>query len=140
MRQFVDESLGPRRFSLVLFASFAVTAIVLAVSGLYGLVAYAVSQRASEIGLRMAIGATHGDVHRMELRQAAALAIAGSLVGLLVAIAARPLMRGMVQDAPIDLTVVIVTAASLMAVVLLAAWVPARRAARIDPTAALKAN
>jgi putative ABC transport system permease protein len=140
MRQFVDESLGPRRFSLVLFASFAVTAIVLAVSGLYGLVAYAVSQRASEIGLRMAIGATHGDVHRMVLRQAAALAIAGSLVGLLVAIAARPLMRGMVQDAPIDLTVVIVTAASLMAVVLLAAWVPARRAARIDPTAALKAN
>ena len=93
MRQFLDAWLGPRRFNLGLFGAFASTAVLLAVLGLYGLVSYAVSQRAPEIGLRMAIGATQRDVQRMVLRQAAGLGIAGAAVGLGLAGAVRPLVR-----------------------------------------------
>ena len=137
MRQYLDAWLEPRRFNLGLFGAFALTAIVLAVSGLYGLVAYAVSQRAPEIGLRMAIGATQHDVQRMILRQAAGLGVGGAVLGLGLAGAARPLISGMVSDVSISPGVVAATAALLMAVALLAAWVPARRAARIEPTVAL---
>src|SRR6185295_1930668 len=70
MREQLDAWLGPRRFNLGLFGAFALTAVVLAVTGLYGLVSYAVSQRRPEIGLRMAIGASERDVRRMILRQA----------------------------------------------------------------------
>jgi putative ABC transport system permease protein len=79
MRQFLDNSLGPRRFNLGLLGAFALTTVVLAVVGLYGLVSYAVSQRTAEIGLRMAIGASHRNVHWLILRQAASLATAGVL-------------------------------------------------------------
>ena len=140
MRDFVAAWFGPRRFNLALFAAFALTAILLAVSGLYGLVAYAVSQRAAEIGLRIAIGATQSDVHRMILGQAALLGIAGSVVGLVIAIAARPAIAGMIQDTAVSPVLVVATAAALIAVVLIAAWLPARRAARIDPTLALRSN
>lgn len=146
VRQFVDASLGPRRFNLGLFGAFALTAMLLAVLGLYGLVSYAVSQRAPEIGLRMAIGATQRDVQRMILRQAAELGIAGAAVGLGLAGAVRPLISRMVpstglragQDVWINPAVAAATAALLIGVVLIAAWLPARRAARIEPTLALK--
>jgi len=140
MRQFLDAWLGPRRFNLGLFGAFAMTAVLLAVLGLYGLVSYAVSQRAPEIGLRMAIGATQGDVHRMILRQAAGLGVTGAAVGLCLAGAAPPLVSGMVQDVWIHPAAVAAAAAFLMGVVLMAAWLPARRAARIEPTLALKAQ
>jgi putative ABC transport system permease protein len=172
MRQFLDAWLGPRRFNLALFGAFALTAVLLAVSGLYGLVSYAVSQRAPEIGLRLAIGATQRDVQRMILRQAAGLGIAGAAVGLGLAGAVRPLISAMVpstglragpstllragastglragastglsagQDVWINPAVVVATAALLIGVVLLAALLPARRAARIDPMLALKAQ
>lgn len=140
MRQYIDEWLGPRRFNLGLFAGFALTAILLAVSGLYGLVAYTVSQRTQEIGLRMAIGATEGDVRRMILRQAATLAITGTALGGLIAMAARPLASGTLPDARLGPALVAAAAATLIAVVLIAAWLPARRAARIEPTIALKAQ
>ena len=140
MRQYLDAWLGPRRFNLGLFGAFALTAVLLAVSGLYGLVAYAVSQRAQEIGLRMAIGATEGDVQRMILRQAAGLGVTGAAAGLCLAGAVRPLISGMVQDASIGPAPVAATAAFLIVVVLLAAVAPARRAARIEPTLALKAQ
>jgi ABC-type antimicrobial peptide transport system permease subunit len=138
MRQYLYAWLGPRRFNLGLFGVFALTAVLLAVSGLYGLVAYAVSQRAPEIGLRMAIGATERDVRRMILRQAAGLGVTGAVLGLCLAAAARPLISGMVQDVRVSPAVVAATAALLVAVVLMAAWLPARRAARIEPTLALR--
>jgi predicted permease len=138
MRQFVDAWLGPRRFNLGLFGAFASTAVLLAVSGLYGLVSYGVSQRGPEIGLRMAIGATERDVQRMILRQAARLAVAGAAAGLALAVAARPLIASLVQDVRINPGLVIATTTLLIAVVLLAAWLPARRAARIEPTLALR--
>jgi predicted permease len=138
MRQFLDAWLGPRRFQLGLFGAFALTAVLLAVLGLYGLVSYAVSQRAREIGLRMAIGATQRDAQRMVLRQAAGLALAGAAVGLGLAGAALPLVSGMVQDVWIHPAAVAAAAAFLMGVVLMAAWLPARRAASIEPTLALR--
>lgn len=138
MGQFVEAWLGPRRFNLGLFGAFALTSILLAVSGLYGLVAYAVSQRAQEIGLRMAIGATERDVLLMVLRQAAVLGLVGAVAGVAIASAARPLIAGMIGDVQLNPLMIGVTAISLVGVVLIAAWFPARRAAQIQPTLALK--
>ena len=146
MRQYIDAWLGPRRFNLGLFAAFAATAVVLAGSGLYGLVAYAVSQRTREIGVRMAIGATRGDVYRMILRHAALLGVAGVVGGLSLASVARPLIASMLgstasassAEVSIAPAVVLGAAALLIAIVVMAAWLPARRAARIEPTLALR--
>jgi putative ABC transport system permease protein len=140
MRQFLDNSLGPRRFNLGLLGAFALTTVVLAVVGLYGLVSYAVSQRTAEIGLRMAIGASHRNVHWLILRQAASLATAGVLTGLSLAAGARSLVAGVVQDVSIGPAMVACTIAVLVGIVSIAAWVPARRAARIEPTLALKSQ
>ena len=140
MRQSIDAWLGPRRFTLSLFSAFALTAVFLAVVGLYGLVSYAVSQRASEFGLRMAIGATPGDVQRMIFRQAALLGLAGSAVGAGLAAATRPLIVAFVHDVAINPLFAVATSAGLIGVVLLAAWLPARRAARVEPTLALRAQ
>jgi putative ABC transport system permease protein len=140
MRQYVDAWLGPRRFNLGLFATFALTAVLLAVSGLYGVVSYAVSQRAAEIGLRMAIGASQRDVQRMILRQAATLALSGALVGVCLAGAGWRFIAGTIRDVSLNPVLVAATAALVIAVVLLAAWVPARRASRIEPTLALRSG
>jgi putative ABC transport system permease protein len=141
MRQFVDASLGPRRFTLGLFGAFALTTVLLAVLGLYGLVSYAVSQRAGEIGLRLAIGATPRTVQQMMLRQAARLGIVGVLLGLGVTMTARALISQLapsVNNVTIDPTIATATAIVLVAIVLLAAWLPARRASHIEPTVALR--
>jgi predicted permease len=148
MRQFLEDWLGPRRFNLGLFSAFALTAVLLALTGLYGLVSYAVTQRAPEIGLRMAIGATERDVRRMILRQAAHLGIAGAALGLAFAAAVRPLIARTAlstalragQEIWVPPIVVAATVALLVAVVLLAAWLPARRATQIEPTLALRGN
>jgi ABC-type antimicrobial peptide transport system permease subunit len=140
MRHYLDAWLGPRRFNLGLLGGFALTAVFLAVVGLYGLVSYAVGQRRSEIGLRMAVGATQGEVQRMILSQAAGLGFAGAAFGLGVAVAARPFVSRIAQDLAVSPTVMVVTAALLIGVVLMAAWLPARRAARIEPTLALRAQ
>jgi ABC-type antimicrobial peptide transport system permease subunit len=140
MRQLLDAWLGPLRFNLGLFVAFALTAVLLAVSGLYGLASYAVGQRTREIGLRMAIGATQRDVRRMILRQAAGLGLVGVAVGLVLAAIARPLVTRLAPDVWIDPVLVAAAAALLVGVVLAAAWLPARRAARIEPTLALRAE
>ena len=140
MREFFDASLGPRRFTLGLFGAFAATSVLLAVSGLYGLVSYAVSQRQSELGLRLALGATRGDVQRLVLRQAVVLSIAGAAVGVGVALAVRPVISQTVQEVTLDSRILGASATLLLGVVLLAAWMPARRAARIEPAVALKAG
>ncbi len=138
MRQHLEASLGPRRFNLGVFVLFSFTAVLLAVSGLYGLVSYSVSQRRREIGLRMAIGATERDVERLILRQAAGLGIAGAVVGLCITGIARPFAARFAPDAAIDPAMAAAATALLVAVVMVAAWLPARRAARIQPTVALK--
>lgn len=138
MGQYIEAWLEPRRFSLALFVAFSLTAVLLAVSGLYGLVSYTVSQRRREIGLRMAIGATGRDVHRLILRQAARLALTGTGLGLSVAIVARPLISRLTENVSVDPALMFATTALLCAVVVLAASLPARRAARVEPTLALK--
>ena len=148
MRDFIDAWLGPRRFNLGLFCGFALTTIMLAITGLYGLVSYAVSQRAAEIGLRMAIGATQRDVRSMILRQAALLGAAGTVAGLTLAAAARPLLARITPSTQLETGATLspgnaaacAMVAFLIGIVLLAAWLPARRAARIDPTLALRTN
>lgn len=138
MRDYVEAGLGPRRFNLGLFGAFSITGVLLAVFGLYGLVSYAVSQRQREIGLRMAIGATEGDIHRMILRQAAVLGLAGAALGGCLAAIAQPLVSRLAQDVSIPLRSAIATSGLLLVLVTLAAWLPARRAARIPPTLALR--
>ena len=140
MRQFVDAWLGPLRFSLALLSAFALTAVLLAVVGLYGLVSYAVGQRAPEIGLRIALGARPSDVQRMILRQGAWLSLGGVAVGLGVAALAWPLVLQVIQDVTIGTGAAMGTAAILVVVVIVAAWLPAARAARIDPSVVLKAG
>jgi predicted permease len=140
MRRLVDGWLGPRRFNLGLFAAFALTAVWLAVSGLYGLVSYAVSQRTAEIGVRMAIGATARDVQWLILRQAVRLGTVGAAIGTLLIGAIFPLLSDLARDehVRIDPAHIAATAAALVAIVTVAAWLPARRATRIDPTTALR--
>jgi predicted permease len=138
MRDYVETGLGPRRFNLGLFAAFSLTGVLLAVFGSYSLVSYTVSQRQREIGLRVAIGATERDIHRMILRQAAFLGLAGAALGGCLAAIAQLLVSRLAQDVSIPLPSAISTAALLLVLVTLAAWLPARRAARIQPTLALK--
>jgi ABC-type antimicrobial peptide transport system permease subunit len=138
MRQYLDAWLGPRRFHLGLFGAFASTAVLLAVAGLYGVVAYAVSRRAPEIGLRIALGATTRDVRRMILRQAAGLGMAGVIAGLTLAAVVRPFLPGNIEDISISPLMAAGASALLLAVVLMAALVPAGRTARIEPTITLK--
>jgi putative ABC transport system permease protein len=138
MREYVEAGLGPRRFNLGLFATFSLTGVLLAVFGLYALVSYAVSQRQREIGLRMAIGASERDIRRMILRQAALLGLAGAALGGCLAAIAQPLVSRLAQDVSIPLQWAIATTGLLLVLVTLAAWLPARRAARIPPTLALR--
>jgi putative ABC transport system permease protein len=138
MREYVETALGPRRFNLGLFAAFSLTGVLLAVLGVYTLVSYTVSHRQREIGLRMAIGATEGDIHRMILRQAALLAVAGAVLGCGVAAMAQPLVSRFARDVSISLRSAIAMTGFLLVLMVLAAWLPARRAARIPPTLALR--
>jgi ABC-type antimicrobial peptide transport system permease subunit len=140
MRDYVDASMGPRRFNLGLFAAFSLTGVLLAVLGLYALVSYTVSQRQREISLRMAIGATESEIQRMILRQAAGLGLAGVAVGGCLAAVAQPLVSGLAQDVSISARTAIITPLSLVVLEIMAAWLPARRASRIPPTLAIRAE
>jgi putative ABC transport system permease protein len=138
MRQYVDAWLGPRRFSLALLAAFSLTGVFLAVGGVYGLVSYAVSQRRREIGVRMAIGASERDVRRLVLLQAARLGLAGAALGTAVAAIGRPLASRIASDMSVPGGWALATAGALIVLVTAAAWMPARRAARLPVTLALK--
>ena len=138
MRGYIEAGFGPRRFNLAVFEAFSLAGILLAVVGMYGLVSYAVSQRTAEIGLRMAIGASESDIRRMILSEAARLGIAVSVLGGFLALLARPLLFRLAPNMPVPLLPAIALSLCLLALATLAAAMPARRAARIQPTAALK--
>jgi ABC-type antimicrobial peptide transport system permease subunit len=129
------------RFSTWLVGGFAVIALLLSVVGLYGVVAYSVSQRTREIGVRMALGAQRGMVYSMVMRQAGRLTAIGIALGLICAIGASLAMRELLfgvaaWDVPTLAGVVGVLAFSS----LLASFVPARRAASVEPSVALRAE
>jgi putative ABC transport system permease protein len=139
LSRLVDDSMVTPRFSALLLASFAALALVLACIGMYGVISYSVSQRTQEIGIRMALGAHHRDVFSMILAQGARLAGLGVAIGLLAAVAATRVMGGLLYGVrPIDPPTFIAVAVFLMAVALVACYVPARRATRIDPMVALR--
>ena len=139
MPQIVSNAVAQPRLYMVLIGCFAATAMLLAAIGLYGVLAYAVGQRRREIGIRLALGARRGEVLRMVMSQAAKLMVAGVAIGLVAAVLASRLLRAQLFEvAPTDTTTYLVVAIVLMAVSLLASWIPARRASRIDPMTALR--
>ena len=135
----VSDSVAQRRFSMLLLAAFALVALFLAAVGLYGVVAYTVSRRTQEIGVRMAIGASPGDVLRMVLGAGMKLALTGVVIGLAGALAVTRFIASMLFDVtPFDPPSYAATAAVLLAVAALACYVPARRAMSVDPLVALR--
>ena len=133
------ESIAPRRFNLLLLGTFAATAVLLALIGIYGVISYAVTQRTNEIGIRMALGACRGEIVRMVVRQGMAVALTGIAAGTLAALGLTSLMATLLFDVkPNDpLTFSLVTFA-LAFTSFLASWLPARRAARVDALSALR--
>ena len=139
MENVIGASLAPRRFSAQLVGSFAVLALALASIGIYGLLAYTARQKTREIGIRMALGARSTDILRLIVGKGAALAGAGAAVGLLLAAAAAPLLRGVLYGVrPIDVGTYVAAPLLLMGVALAASYLPARRASQVDPLIALR--
>jgi putative ABC transport system permease protein len=136
-----EQSLAVRRASSVLVSAFAVLALMLACIGIYGVIAYAVTQRTQEIGVRMALGARRGDVLRLIMRFGLRLTLAGVAIGLIGALLSTRLLASLLYEvSATDPLAFCVPAALLIVVTLLAAYLPARRAASIDPMRALRAE
>jgi putative ABC transport system permease protein len=134
----VMSSLGTRRVSMQLFAVFACAALLLAALGIYGVMAYSVTQRTQEIGLRMALGAQKSDVLGLVIRQGMTLTVIGVIVGLAGAFALTRVLGNLLYGVTAtDPTTFVVIPLLLLFVALLACYLPARRAARLDPTRAL---
>jgi putative ABC transport system permease protein len=139
MAQRMANSTSRTRFIAVLLAVFAALALVLAVTGLYGLIAYSVAQRTREIGIRMALGAKSSQVLCLTLRQGMRLVILGSLIGVAAALALTRLMRSLLYEVSAADPLTFAAVALLLALAaLVACYIPARRAAKVEPTVALR--
>jgi predicted permease len=141
MDEAVAASVAQPRFRTLLVALFAMTATLIATCGIYGVMAYTVTQRRREIGVRMALGAERRDVLRLVLRRALRIVVTGLIVGLAGAAGVtRVLQSFLFGVTPTDPIAFAIVTLLLMAVGLMAAWLPALRATRIDPSAALRAE
>jgi putative ABC transport system permease protein len=139
MEQYLAASVEPRRFNLWLLTIFAGAALLLAGTGLYGVISYGVAQRRHEIGIRMALGARASDVLKLVIGQGIRLALAGVALGLLAALALTRLMKNLLFSVSVtDPLTFLVIAALLTFVALLACYIPARRATQVDPLVALR--
>jgi putative ABC transport system permease protein len=137
----LSNAIAQPRFRALLMATIAVVTLLLAMVGLYGVIAYSTSQRTSEIGLRVAVGAERSDVMRLVLLEGARLAFAGIVLGIAAAYAStRVLSTFLYQVTATDLTAFATSSAALFIVALLATYLPARRAAGVDPMTALRAE
>jgi putative ABC transport system permease protein len=135
----VMDSLAESRFSTLLLTIFGAIALILAAIGVYGVISYGVAQRTQEIGIRMALGARHGDVLALVVRHGAALAGTGLLLGLAAALALSGLLSSLLFEvSPTDPPTFAAGLVVLSLVAVLAAVLPARRAARTDPAVALR--
>jgi predicted permease len=139
LREIVSSSLAERRFSMEMVGLFALTALLLAALGIYGVISYMVSERTHEIGIRLALGAPTRSIRRMILRQALGLAVSGAAIGLVCALIVSHLMGGLLYGVrPTDPLTFAGVVLLLLQVALLACYIPARRATRVDPMVALR--
>jgi predicted permease len=138
-RQQIDATISQERVFASLTAAFGILALALACVGIYGIMAYAVSQRINEIGIRLALGAERGQVQGMVLKEAGRLAAVGVVVGIAVALGLGQLVKSMLYGLrPSDPASLVGAAVLLLGVALLAGWVPAMRASRVEPMEALR--
>ena len=139
LASYIDDRVAPTRFAMTLVGVFGLVALVLAMVALYGVISYAVSERTSEIGLRMALGADAAGIVRLVLRQGVALSGVGIGIGLALALVVAQATRGVLVEVPAPDLVTLAGSGALLAVsALVASWLPARRAARLDPAITLK--
>jgi ABC-type antimicrobial peptide transport system permease subunit len=139
MNEIVDQSLGQRRLTMTLLGVFAGIALVLAMVGIYGAVAYTVEQRTGEIGVRMALGAQTGDVLKLVVRQGMTPVIIGLVIGLAAALAlGRLLTTQLYEVSAHNPALLAATSVTLAIVALLACLIPARRASLVNPIEALR--
>jgi ABC-type antimicrobial peptide transport system permease subunit len=139
MNDILDRSLASRRFSADLVAGFAGLALLLASIGIYGLLAYMVGQRSREIGLRMALGARRTDILKLIMGKGFVLAAVGIATGVFLAASGASMMASLLYGVrPHDPVVFLAVPALLLAVAVLASYIPARRAAKVDPMVALR--
>ncbi len=141
MTQLIAESLAPRRFSTILLSTFAVVALILSLAGIYAMIAHSVAQRTFEIGIRIAMGASPARVTGLMLRYGLIPAICGIAAGWSGALAISRFFAAMLFGVgPLDLPTWIVVSGCVLAVACIASYLPARRACRVDPVAALRAE
>jgi ABC-type antimicrobial peptide transport system permease subunit len=137
----VDQSISPRRFTVMLLSGFACFALILASLGIYAVISYSVEQRTSEIGIRMALGASPGKLQNAILLQTLVLAAAGLLVGSVVSMMLTETLKGLLfgisATDPLTFAGMLIM---LTGVAVAAGYLPARRASRIDPMIALRAD
>ncbi|MGB8474901.1 MAG: ABC transporter permease [Candidatus Acidiferrum sp.] len=139
MDEMLSAEVASQRFNAGALAGFAGLAVLLAAVGIYGVMAYAVSQRTREMGLRMALGADAGNVLRMILGQGLRLAVIGVILGLVASFALTRLMSGLLFGVkPSDPETFVLVTGALLIVAVVACWIPARRATRVDPVIALR--
>jgi putative ABC transport system permease protein len=139
MKEVLDNSLGPRRFPMLLLITFSLLALVLAAVGIVGVVSYSVAQRTHEIGIRMALGARRTDVLRLVVSRTMAWVAVGVGLGLIGSICLKRLLAGLLYGvSPTDPLVLGLVSILLAAVALVASYIPARRAAKVDPLVALR--
>jgi putative ABC transport system permease protein len=139
MQQVMADSIQTRRFSMTLLGAFAALALILAAIGIYGVMSYAVAQRTHELGIRMALGARAADVRRLVLRSALGLTLTGVAIGAVGAFGLTRLLKSLLFGVePTDVTTFVTVCSGLIAVALLACYLPARRATKVDPLVALR--
>jgi putative ABC transport system permease protein len=135
----VSASLEPRRFAMEMLALFALTALLLAGLGIFGVISYMVSERTHEIGVRLALGAQQADVLRIVLRQCLSIAITGAVLGLVAGLGVARALSGLLYGVrPTDPLTFGVVTATLTTIALLACYLPARRAINVDPVVSLR--
>ena len=143
MEQIIQQSPSAliRRYPAFMVGAFALLSLALAAIGIYGLLAYLVAQRTRELGIRLALGAQRSGVLRLVIANGAKLALLGAVIGAIGSVAAGRLLASLLfQVKPLDLTVFMGVVSLLFAVVLLASYIPARRAASIEPMQALRSE